>query len=102
MSESPGPARRNVVTDAVREAAPVLALLVLLTLATLLPPDLAGVALRLESADRTRANGMDAAFDRLPERALGLVAFGVDLPPAGGVERRVRGCCAGGAANLKQ
>jgi len=79
MSESPRPARRKVVTDAVREAAPVLALLVLLALATLLPPDLAGVALRLESADRTRANGMDAAFDRLPERALVLVAFDADL-----------------------
>lgn len=79
MNGRPRPDRSGRVPNAVREAAPVLALLVLLTLASLVPPDLAGEALRLASADRTRAEGMDAAFDRLPARALVLVAFDADL-----------------------
>ncbi len=79
MSERPGPVRRGPVTLAVREAAPVLALLVLLALASLVPPDLAGGALRLASADRIRAEGIDSAFDRLPDRALVLVAMDADL-----------------------
>ena len=79
MSERPRPIRRGPVTLAVRDAAPVMALLVLLALACLVPPDLAGGALRLASADRTRADGMDSAFDRLPDSALVLVALDADL-----------------------
>lgn len=79
MSESPRSDRRAPANAALRQAAPVLALLVLLALASLVPSDLAGAALRIASADRTRADGMDAAFARLPERALVLVAFDADL-----------------------
>ena len=79
MNESPRTDRRAPANAALRVAAPVLALLALLALATLVPPDLAGAALRIESTDRTRANGMDAAFDRLSDRALVLVAFDADL-----------------------
>ncbi|MEO6058722.1 MAG: hypothetical protein ABIQ05_01955 [Candidatus Limnocylindria bacterium] len=79
MSENPRSDRRAPANAALRQAAPVLALLVLLALASLVPSDLAGAALRIASADRTRAGGMDAAFARLPERALVLVAFDADL-----------------------
>lgn len=79
MSETPRSAAHLAMRAELRAAAPILVLLVLLTAASLVPADLYGTALHLENADRARADGMDAAFARLSERALVLVAFDADL-----------------------
>lgn len=79
MTETATTPEANARSAALREAAPVLVLLLLLAAAMLLPVDLTASALRLEAVDRTRSDGMTAAFDQLPAGAIVLIAFDADL-----------------------
>ena len=79
MTETAATPEPNARSAALREAAPVLVLLVLLVAAMLLPAGLTASALRLEAADPTRSDGMTAAFDQLPAGAIVLIAFDADL-----------------------